>query len=685
MSLCVPGMPCFSNTPSSCGCEGVVYTTYPSGCNSECNPISSDCVTYTGASLINSAIESGDDLTVAIQKLDQMISSGGVPLSRELTINGVTYDLSEDREWSVGVIESLSEGTGISIGGTSTVPIITNTAPDQTVTLTEGTNISITGTYPNFTISASGGGGGITNSAANTELMMSNGTNAVSSGFFSPSVGVFQLGDASTAGTKVISAINSTSDASLSIVAQASLNLRGFMTIYTNTLAYLSDGAYIQGQGSLLINSIGELTIGALTFNSGVAPNINITAANADVTATQAGSVIITGGQTNVDGVNAGNVFIIGGDSTSTGKEGNIGMFTTSGSFGTGEKVTFFANSTTQAAGTISGGGTLSVVAGLPIWRTGTTDYPLTGGGSGITVGATTITSGTSTRIPFNDGGIYGEDSALTWDKTNNALTISGNRIHSVGTVGNLFIGDTAGNFTNTGTGNIGIGYLSLNVLTSGNFNTIIGYQSGAVGLTTGLRNTGVGAVIFNSGSGPTGTDNIAIGYGTLSSITSGSYNIGIGASNTTTSGDGNIYIGYDGTQTNPTTTGSQNVKIGHNISFNSGGNGRSGYLNIQNAIFGISNTGTGTIVSSGNIGFYTSAFGTNAAKVLGIGIGTAPSTSAADTIQIFAKDSSDGSTNATLALYLEQAVEAIGTFTPSHKIKVWINGIEYWLQLDAV
>lgn len=53
--------------------------------------------------------------------------------------------------------------------------------------------------------------------------------------------------------------------------------------------------------------------------------------------------------------------------------------------------------------------------------------------------------------------------------------------------------------------------------------------------------------------------------------------------------------------------------------------------------------------------------------------------------IVIHAKDSSAGSANSTLALYLEQAVEAIGTFTPSHKIRWWINNIEYWIQLDAV
>lgn len=48
-----------------------------------------------------------------------------------------------------GFISSLSAGTGISIAGTT----ITNTAPDQTVSITNGNRISTTGTYPNFTVS----------------------------------------------------------------------------------------------------------------------------------------------------------------------------------------------------------------------------------------------------------------------------------------------------------------------------------------------------------------------------------------------------------------------------------------------------------------------------------------------------------------------------------------------------
>lgn len=55
----------------------------------------------------------------------------------------------------------------------------------------------------------------------------------------------------------------------------------------------------------------------------------------------------------------------------------------------------------------------------------GTLTWAAASGGSGITVGTTTITSGTTKAIPFNDGGVYGEDaSVFAWDKTNNRLGI---------------------------------------------------------------------------------------------------------------------------------------------------------------------------------------------------------------------------------------------------------------------
>jgi hypothetical protein len=68
---------------------------------------------------------------------------------------------------------SNSAGTGISYDNSTGV--ITNSAPDQTVALTDGTGIDVTGTYPNFTI---------TNTAPDQTVAISGGTGISTSGTY---------------------------------------------------------------------------------------------------------------------------------------------------------------------------------------------------------------------------------------------------------------------------------------------------------------------------------------------------------------------------------------------------------------------------------------------------------------------------------------------------------------------
>lgn len=99
-------------------------------------------------------------------------------------------------------------------------------------------------------------------------------------------------------------------------------------------------------------------------------------------------------------------------------------------------------------------------------------------------------------------------------------------------------------------------------------------------------------------------------------------------------------------------------------------------------------------------VNFYVNAtqkmsLSTNGVCTLGIGTvdatavtvhtifnGTAPAAAVTDGIQLYAQDSGDATS--TLALYTEQAVQA-GAPTPSHKLKIRVNGVEYWISLDAV
>jgi hypothetical protein len=103
--------------------------------------------------------------------------------------NGTTgfyfYDGSSWVRLATGTEASYTAGTGIGISNNT----ITNVSPDQTVTLTAGGSTSITGAYPNFTISSTdnNSGGTVTSVSAGTGL---NGGTITSTGTISmPNVG----------------------------------------------------------------------------------------------------------------------------------------------------------------------------------------------------------------------------------------------------------------------------------------------------------------------------------------------------------------------------------------------------------------------------------------------------------------------------------------------------------------
>ena len=54
-----------------------------------------------------------------------------------------------------GDVNSVNAGTGISVDQTTGAVTVTNSAPDQTVSLADGGDIAISGTYPSFTLTNS--------------------------------------------------------------------------------------------------------------------------------------------------------------------------------------------------------------------------------------------------------------------------------------------------------------------------------------------------------------------------------------------------------------------------------------------------------------------------------------------------------------------------------------------------
>lgn len=143
---------------------------------------------------------------------------------------------------------------------------------------------------------------------------------------------------------------------------------------------------------------------------------------------------------------------------------------------------------------------------------------------------------------------------------------------------GNTFVGLNSGNLTvgdGQSTGflgglNVGVGAYTLNALTTGIQNVMIGNESGAL-MTDSNRNIGIGdGVFYNSVTGV--NDNVGIGKNNFQNLTTGEYNLGLGrnagfyvGTGTTnmTSGDNHTLLGRDArasanATSNETVVGSQ-------------------------------------------------------------------------------------------------------------------------------
>lgn len=76
---------------------------------------------------------------------------------------------------------------------------------------------------------------------------------------------------------------------------------------------------------------------------------------------------------------------------------------------------------------------------------------PVSGGGGGLTIGTTTITSGTSTQLLFDAAGVVSETDGATWNATNKALTVGGATVTTSNPVMDLSQTWNAGAATFTG------------------------------------------------------------------------------------------------------------------------------------------------------------------------------------------------------------------------------------------
>ena len=257
---------------------------------------------FTGAvSLTTSSISEGTNLYYTDARARGSVSAGtGISYN---STTGVITNSAPDQT------VSLTASTGISTSGTYPNFTITNTAPDQTVSLTSGTGISATGTYPSFTIantapdqtvSLTGAGGtSISGTYPNFTITSTIGTGTVTSvGITESSAALTITGSPVTTSGNINIGFAGNSgqyvagDGSLvnfpTVVTQAQ-NL--VTEVYNNSGATITKGTVVYingGQGNLP-------TITKAQANTEVASNQTIGLVRADITNNNNGFVTVAG------------------------------------------------------------------------------------------------------------------------------------------------------------------------------------------------------------------------------------------------------------------------------------------------------------------------------------------------------------------------------------------------------
>ena len=298
-----------------------------------------------------------------------------------------------------------------------------------------------------------------------------------------------------------------------------------------------------------------------------------------------------------------------------------------------------------------------------------TSTLGITGGGGATTFLALTdtISSFTANRILYTSGSAVVDSANFTYDGTDlglgadNGIAINGTRVLTASTTANnyvfgrlagldftsgaanILIGSEAGRRITTAAGNVLIGgTFTGSSLTTGGSNTFVGDRIGS-NLTTADSNTFMGndtAFELRSGGDntfigksagrdlATSTESVLIGRSAGSG--NGQYTanrltlVGVRAGDDLTTGaDNNVFFGYNAGANVTTgannllfgyqvadnlTTGANNLVIGYDVDIAS--TTGSNQLNIGNVIFGTDIDGTGTTLSTGNIGIGTTTAG---------------------------------------------------------------------------
>jgi len=243
----------------------------------------------------------------------------------------------------------------------------------------------------------------------------------------------------------------------------------------------------------------------------------------------------------------------------------------------------------------------------------------ITNGGSAAStnLGASSATPGGSdTHVQFNDGGGFGGDAGLTYNKTTDTLTIAGDLAVNGGDLTTTATTFNLVNATAT-TVNLGGGASAINIGAAGSATTFAGNVTGSNIVLTGdltgsnIRLTGDIAVVGGDLTSTAATFNLATNLATQLNVGGTTPTISIGTSTgTSTTGLAT------GTNTNSLTIKNVNIGTGTGasatVNVNIGSSGSLGRTTLNNDVFlatgniigspGISGSNAMALISSGNI-----------------------------------------------------------------------------------
>lgn len=399
---------------------------------------------------VNGVLTDNQDLSLTGNSLSLTNDPTPVDLSpyldntdaQTLSINANTLAISNGNSVTLPTAPTYTAGTGINLTGN----VITNTAPDQTVALNNGTGINVTGTYPNFTINntspASGiniTGGGIT-SVSGTSPNFTISTPAQTLTYTAPNLTLSNGGGTVTippspwgkTGTAIHPlvltdnvGIGTTTPLDKLHVDNGSFRLSNggaYLNIYRNTGEYLfeiNSGSFsvaANGGGTGFTMDDGDATFNLNTHINGQFQLINGTQGN--------GRILVSDASGNSSWVDPntmalGNAWLYNGTDIYNGNSGNVGIGTTAPNVNGATKALTIAASNSYVANKVASLELQGSHNG-PNVEIGKIDFNSIGGSIGNHARISSVngsgTIGTSGRLLFHtaNGGVLTEQVRIT-------------------------------------------------------------------------------------------------------------------------------------------------------------------------------------------------------------------------------------------------------------------------------